>query len=281
MIIDAHQHFWKLDLPFVYGWLQEPQHAPICRDFLPDDLKPHLQCTGVDRTVFVQTQHNVEENRWALKLADAYEFIAGVVGWVDLASSACEEQLTEFLGNPKFVGVRHVTQAEPDDDFIVRPDIVRGLRVLQKHQVPFDLLFFTQHLKHAATLAELLPELPMVIDHLSKPKIKNQITEGWVNDLRNAARYPNVFCKLSGMVTEADWKNWKLADLKPYVETALEAFGPERCMFGSDWPVCELAASYEDVFAALKDIVSSLSPTEQSRIFGGTAQKFYDLDLHP
>ncbi len=279
MIIDAHQHFWNLDLPFEYGWLHEPQHAPICRNFLPDDLKPHLQSAGVDRTVFVQTQHDVEENRWVLKLAETNEFIAGVVGWVDLASPACEDQLMEFLGNPKFVGIRHVTQAEPDDDFIVRSDIVSGLRILQKHQVPFDLLFLTQHLQHAATLSGLLPELPMVIDHLSKPKIKNQITEGWAKDLRNAAQYPNVFCKLSGMVTEADWKNWKPADLKPYVETALEAFGPERCMFGSDWPVCELAASYEDVFAALKDILSSLSPTEQAQIFGETAGKFYDMKL--
>ncbi len=241
MIIDAHQHFWKLDLPFEYRWLHEPQHAPICRDFLPADLKPHLQATGVDRTVFVQTQHNLEENRWVLEMAKRDAFIAGVVGWVDLASEQCEEQLLEFTGNPKFVGIRHITQAEPDDDFIVRPDILRGLRVLQKHQVPFDLLFFTQHLKHAATLAGLLPDLPMVIDHLSKPKIKARITEGWADDLKKAARYPNVFCKLSGMVTEADWQHWKPADLKPYVETALEAFGPERCMFGSDWPVCELA----------------------------------------
>lgn len=279
MIIDSHQHFWQLDLPFEYGWLHEPQHKPICRNFLPTDLKTHLQATGVTKTVFVQTQHNVEENRWVLEMTKDHDFVAGVVGWVDLASESCEEQLSEFVGNPKFVGIRHVTQAEPDDNFIVRPDIIRGLKVLQKHQVPFDLLFFTQHLKHAATLAATLPELPMVIDHLSKPKIKDRNIHDWSLDLRRAAAFPNIYCKLSGMVTEADWKNWMPADLKPYVEIALEAFGPERCMFGSDWPVCELAGSYETVFSTLRELTQSLSPSEQNLIFGETAQRFYRLQV--
>jgi L-fuconolactonase len=279
MIIDSHQHFWKLDLPFEYGWLHEPQHEPICRDFLPTDLKTHLQATGVTKTVFVQTQHNVEENRWVLEMTKDHDFIAGVVGWVDLASESCEEQLSEFLGNPKFVGIRHVTQAEPDDNFIIRPDIMRGLKVLQKHQVPFDLLFFIQHLKHAATLATALPDLPMVIDHLSKPKIKDQNINDWSLDLRRAAAFPNIYCKLSGMVTEADWKNWKPADLKPYVDIALEAFGAERCMFGSDWPVCELAGSYETVFSTLQELTQTLSTSEQNLIFGETAQRFYRLQV--
>ena len=187
------------------------------------------------------------------------------------------KQLSEFLGHPKFVGIRHITQAEPDDNFIIRPDIVRGLKVLQKHMVPFDLLFFTQHLKHAATLAEMLPELRMVIDHLSKPKIREQILDGWQHDLENAARYPNICCKLSGMVTNADWKNWKPADLKPYVETALEFFGPSRCMFGSDWPVCELAAPYEIVFSALNEVLGPITASERTQIFSETAQRFYGL----
>ena len=279
MIIDSHQHFWKLDLPFEYGWLHESQHKKICRDFLPADLNTHLQTTGISKTVFVQTQHNVAENRWVLEMAKEHDFIAGIVGWVDLASESCEDQLSEFLDNPRFVGIRHITQAEPDDDFIVRPDIVRGLRVLQKHQVPFDLLFFTQHLKHAATLAAALPELPMVIDHLSKPKIKDQNLLDWSRDLQQAARFPNVFCKLSGMVTEADWDHWKPADLKPFVEIALEAFGPERCMFGSDWPVCELAASYETVFSTLRELTQKLTVNEQNLIFGETAKRFYRLQV--
>jgi L-fuconolactonase len=279
MLIDSHQHFWKLDLPFAYGWLQEEQHSPICRNFLPDDLRPHLAATKVQKTVFVQTQHDLEENRWALQLAEQHDFIAGIVGWVDLASAACERQLSEFVGTSKFVGIRHITQAEPDDNFIVRDEILRGLRVLEKHRVPFDLLFFTQHLKHVTTLAQALPELPMVIDHLSKPKIKAGLIDGWQDDLRNAARYPNVYCKLSGMITEADWTHWKPADLRPYVETAIEAFGPERCMFGSDWPVCELAGSYEDVLSSLKEALGAISPAEERQIFGETAQKFYRLDL--
>lgn len=277
MIVDAHHHFWKLDLPFEYGWLRTPQHTPICRDYLPADLVPHLKHTGVQKTVFVQTQHNVEENRWVLKLAEQNSFIAGVVGWVDLASEQCEEQLLEFKDNPKFVGVRHITHDEPDVDFIVRPDVIRGLKVLQKHKVPFDLLFYVQHLKHAATLGRELPELPMVVDHISKPKIRERKIDGWKQDLQTAAACPNIFCKLSGMVTEADWKAWKPADLKPYVDVALEAFGAERCMFGTDWPVCELAGTYEQVFEALDTVTSSLSETERGHIFGQTAINFYGL----
>lgn len=277
MRIDAHQHFWKLDLPFNYGWLHTAQHEPICRNYLPADLLPHLQATGIDKSVFVQTQHDLAENRWVLQLAAQNDFIAGVVGWVDLASPNCERQLEEFRANPKFVGIRHITHDEPNEDFIVQPEIIRGLQVLQKHNVPFDLLFYTKHLKHAVTLGKQLPDLPMVIDHLAKPKIREQITAGWLEDLQAAAKFPNIYCKLSGMVTEADWSAWKPADLKPYVDAALEAFGPERCMFGTDWPVCELAASYEQVHDALSDLLVGLSDSERSQIFGQTAAKFYQL----
>lgn len=277
MIIDAHQHFWELNLPFDYEWLHTQQHEPICRSYLPADLQVHLQNCGIDRSVFVQTQHDVAENRWVLDLAAENEFIAGIVGWVDLTAEDCEQQLAEFRDHPKFVGIRHVVQDEEHDNFIIRADVIRGLRVLEKHGVPYDLLFYTKHLKHAATLGRLLPDLPMVIDHLSKPKIKAGITAGWQDDLRAAAQFPNIYCKLSGMVTEADWQNWKPADLKPYVETALEAFGPARCMFGSDWPVCELAGTYEQVYQALVDILGPISPSERKQIFGSTAQTFYDL----
>ncbi len=281
MIIDAHQHFWQKSLSFDYSWLDAPQHKAINKDFLPADLLKNISQVGVEKTVFVQTQHNVEENRWALGLADQHDFIAGVVGWVDLASPKCEEQLLEFKDNPKFVGIRHITQDEPDDDFIIRDDVRRGLKVLEKHGVPFDLLFYVKHLKHAALIAKEFPNLPMVIDHLAKPRIKEQVTEDWVNNFREAAKQPNVYCKLSGMVTEADWEIWKPADLKPYVETALEAFTPQRCMYGSDWPVCELAASYKDVFNALKEIVGPLTESEHAAIFGKTANEFYGLNLIP
>lgn len=277
MILDAHQHFWQLSQPFDYGWLKSPQHAPINRDFLPTDLLPLIQQTGVDRTIFVQTQHNLAENRWVLKLAEQNDWLVGVVGWVDLASPACEEQLLEFKSHPKFVGVRHITQDEPDDNFIIRHDVIRGLKVLEKHHVPFDLLFYVKHLHHAVTLAKELPNLPMVIDHLAKPRIKEQSVADWLPHLQAAAKFPNIYCKLSGMVTEADWKHWQPRDLKPYVNAALESFGPERLMFGSDWPVCELAGSYSQVVEALRELLAELSPAEQAMIWGETAAKFYGI----
>lgn len=278
-MIDSHQHFWQLDQPFDYDWLKSAVHAPIHRTYLPQDLLPHLQKCGIDHSVFVQTQHNIEENRWVLKLAEANDFVAGVVGWVDLASEQCEQQLLEFSDHPKFVGIRHVVQDEPNPDFIIQPNILRGLRVLEKHQVPYDLLFYTQHLKHAVAVADAVPNLKLVIDHLSKPEIRDGKIDAWAQDLKAAASRPNVYCKLSGMVTEADWGNWKAQDLQPYVDVALEAFGPQRCMYGSDWPVCELAASYEEVFQSLKTCIDRLSDSEQAAILHHTAASFYSLDI--
>lgn len=280
MIVDAHHHFWDRSLPeFDHSWQETEQHKKICRDFLPQHLAPHLKSKGVDKTVFVQTQHNTAENDWVLNLAAENDWIAGVVGWVDLAGDDCEAQIEKYKSMDKFVGVRHITQAEPDDDFIVSDPILRGLGLLEKHDVAFDLLFFVKHLKHAATVAKKFPSLRLVIDHLAKPVIKNGDMQVWQDDLIAAAELPNVYCKLSGMVTEADWENWKPADLKPYVELALENFGPERCMFGSDWPVCELAATYEEVFDALTDCIGGLSADEKSHVLGQTAISFYRLKV--
>jgi L-fuconolactonase len=279
MIIDAHQHFWQFSQPFDYRWLDAPKLARIRRDYLPDDLAPLLRQAGVDRTVFVQTQHNLAENRWVLGLAEQYDWIAGVVGWVDLASPACEDQVLEFKAHPKFVGVRHITQDEPDDDFILRADVQRGLAVLEKHAVPFDLLFYVKHLRHAATVAARFPGLPLVIDHLAKPHIKDRQIDDWLPHLQAAARFPNVHCKLSGLITEADWANWKPADLRPYMQAALEAFGPQRCLFGSDWPVCELAGSYVAVKEALVEALGPISEADRAAIFGGNAERFYGLKV--
>jgi len=276
-ILDSHQHFWKRSLPFDYRWLEAPELAPICRDFLPEDLEPHLKSCGISESIFVQTQHNVEENRWVLGLAETHPFLAGVVGWVDLASTQVEQQIEEFAARPKFLGVRHVTQDEPDDNFIVRPEILRGLRLLEKHQVPFDLLFYVKHLRHVPRLAAELPNLKMVIDHLAKPQIKSAGLDAWKADFQKAAAYPNVYCKLSGMVTEAKWNAWTTNDLKPYVDIALESFGPGRLMYGSDWPVCELAGSYAQVFEATRSLTSQLSESEQQKIFRDTARSFYNL----
>jgi L-fuconolactonase len=201
------------------------------------------------------------------------------VGWIDLASPDCERELEACRQHAKFVGVRHVTHDEPDDDFIVREDVLRGLKTLERHRVPFDLLFFVRHLRHAATLARKFPQLPLVLDHLAKPMIKARRFDNWEANFREAASYPNVYCKLSGMVTEADWNTWGPADLKPYVEIALDAFGPMRCMFGSDWPVCELAASYGEVCSAVREILQFVSESERAQIFGQTAISFYGLDL--
>jgi len=277
--IDAHQHFWDLALSdtFDYRWLSADDKKAIQRTYLPEDLRPQIEAAGIDRTIFVQTQHNLAENDWVLQLAAQHPFIAGVVGWVDLASADCETQVLALKEQPKFVGVRHITQDEVDDDFIVRPEILRGLRILEKHQVPFDLLFFVKHLRHVTTLAEAFPNLPMVIDHLAKPEIASGRMETWRDDFIAAAEHPNVYCKLSGMVTEADWQHWSVDDLSPYVDLALECFWPARLMFGSDWPVCELAATYAEVVAALRELLSSLSTAETEQIFGQTAENFYGL----
>ena len=277
-VIDAHQHFWdRSQGEFDYAWQQVPGLEKICRDFLPDDLRPQLMQTCVDRTILVQTQHNLSENRWALALAKSHDFIAGIVGWVDLTSPHCQQQLQESLQDPAFVGVRHVVQDEPDEDFIIRPDVLRGLSVLEQHGMPFDLLFYARHLRHTPTVAGHCPELPLVIDHLSKPAIKTGELKIWRAELRAAAGCENVYCKLSGLVTEADWDRWSIVDLRPYFETALECFGPERLMFGSDWPVCQLAASYDEVLTVTRKLIGELSPHEQSQIMGGTASRFYRL----
>ena len=280
MIVDSHHHFWDRSLTqFDNSWQENDGLEKICKTFLPETLKPLIDSAGVDKTVFVQTQHNIEENHWVLGLAEQHDWIAGVVGWVDLASPDCESQIEEFKDHPKFVGVRHVVQDEPNDDFIVSDDVMRGLGLLAKHEVPYDLLFFVKHLKHAVTVAEKFHNLKFVINHLAKPVIKEAKTEGWIEHFQAAAKCPNVWCKISGMVTEADWENWKPADLKPYVDSALENFGAGRCMFGSDWPVCELAASYQQVFDAMVECIGGVSESEKAKILGQNAIEYYGLNV--
>jgi len=276
-VVDSHQHFWQLRQPFDHRWLDESELAPIHRDYLPADLKPLIRQAGVDRTIVVQSQHDRRESDWLFALAEENDFVAGVVAWLDLASPDCEQQLDEYRRHPKFVGVRHMTHNEADDDFIVREDILRGLKMLERHRVPFDLLFFPRHLHHAATVARMFPELPLVLDHLSKPMIKARRLDDWEASFREAASFSNVYCKLSGMVTEADWNAWTKVDLRPYVDIALSAFGPTRCMFGSDWPVCELAGTYSEVCIALRELLKANSESERENIFGQTAASFYGL----
>ncbi len=280
VVVDSHHHFWDRTMSqFDHSWQETEGFENICHSFLPQDLKPLLEQTGVQKTVLVQTQHDVAETEWFLQLADENDFVAGVVGWVDLQTDRCEQQLLAHREHPKFVGVRHVVQDEPDDDFIIRPAVLDGLRVLEKHAVPYDLLFYSKHLKNAAAVADHVPNLKLVIDHLSKPQIKSGEIRQWQMEMHEAAKRENLFCKISGMITEADWQNWKIEDLKPYVETVLECFGPSRLMFGTDWPVCLLAGSYQQAFDSVQQCVGSLSDDEARQLFGETASNFYSLNL--
>jgi L-fuconolactonase len=273
--IDAHVHFWRIE-QYASHWMQGPL-APLKRDFLPDDLAPLLAANGVDGAIFVQAQPVESDNDWVLGLAERHPWIVGVVGWVDLTADDVEERIERLRANPRFCGIRHITHDEPDDDWILRDDVGRGLAALERLGVPFDLLFFVKHLPHAATLARRHPRLRFVIDHLAKPRIAAGSIDDWLPAFRAAAAEPNVFCKLSGMVTEADWLRWSPADLRPYVDHALASFGPERLMRGSDWPVCTLAGSYARVTAALDEAIVALSGAERAAILGGTARRFYGL----
>jgi L-fuconolactonase len=275
MRVDAHQHFWRYD-PAEYDWIGEGMER-LARDYLPADLAPLLTAEGIAGSVAVQARQTIEETRWLLGLAAKHPAILGVVGWVDLRSSEAGEQLREFAANPRFVGVRHVVQNEPDVRFLLGEAFVGGLRQLHGFGLTYDLLLFPPQLPAAVELAGMMPEQPFVLDHLAKPLIKPGILDPWQADLRALACHPNVSCKLSGLVTEAAWQGWKRADFAPYLEVALEAFGPKRLMLGSDWPVCLLAAEYPDVVGIVTEFIARLSDSEQALILGGTASRFYGL----
>ena len=278
-VVDAHQHYWEVER-FDYRW-PEQGIPSLDRDFLPRDLEPRLAEAGVERTVLVQVLHTLGETEWMLDLADRHPSIAGVVGWVDLTRDpdGVATDLEAVRSHSRLVGIRHLVHEEPDDDWLARPDVVRGLGVLEAHGVPYDLLLRPQHLRHVPNLSEAAPDLPMVIDHIAKPLMGDGVVEPWGTEFRAAAENPNVWCKLSGMITEADHAAWTPADLAPYVEIALDAFGTGRLMFGSDWPVCTLAASYGSVIAALREVLGGIEPAVEEALFGANAVAFYRLDL--
>ena len=276
MIVDAHQHFWQVGR-FNYPWMTSDL-AVLYRDYLPPDLEPELRKNGVNQTVLVQASNSVAESRWLLNLADENDFIAGVVGWVDLASPEVDAQLSELTAHPKFKGVRHLVESEPADDWLVQPAVISGLQRLSEYGLSYDLLAHTRHLRHATTVAERCSELRFVIDHLAKPPIAKHGFEEWAQEFRALASFPNMYCKLSGLVTEADWNSWTTDDLRPYVDCALEWFGPERLMFGSDHPVCLLAASYERVLGSFQELLKSLDTEDHERVFGENARTFYRLN---
>jgi L-fuconolactonase len=273
--IDTHQHFWKYN-PSEYPWMGEGMES-LKRDYLPADLAPLLAAEGINGTVAVQARQTVEESRWLLELAEGNPFIKGVVGWVDLRDPKVERQLEPLSRHPKFRGVRHIVHDEPDDRFLMRKVFVDGIARLADFGLTYDLLLFPRHLPVACELVRLFPEQPFVLDHISKPPIKEHALEPWAADIRRLARFPNVSCKISGMVTEADWKAWKPDDFKPYLDVVFECFGAKRLMVGSDWPVCTLAASYSQVLQIAGEYISSLSPDEQAAVWGGNAKGFYRL----
>lgn len=275
MKIDAHQHFWQYS-PQDFTWITEDM-SMIRRNFLPQDLLPELEKANYHGCVAVQAAQSEDETRFLLSEAEAHPFVKGVVGWVDLQSIQVDDRLAVFASSGRLVGVRHVVQSEPDDQFMLRPTFLNGIKLLEKYNLAYDILIYPKQLPAAVQFVKKNPNQRFVLDHLAKPYIKDNLLEPWSSHLHALATYDNVYCKLSGLVTEADWYNWSPEDFIPYLEVALDAFGTNRLMIGSDWPVCTLAANYEEVMQIVEDYVSDLSTNEQARILGLNAVDFYRL----
>ncbi|WP_406398129.1 amidohydrolase family protein [Streptomyces sp. NBC_00879] len=278
-IIDAHHHVWDLAVRD-QDWITGPELAPVRGDFSLDDLAPEARAEGVRATVLVQTVTVAGETPELLALADGSDLVAGVVGWTDLTAPGVADTLAglrELPGGDRLVGIRHQVQGEPDPRWLLRPDVQGGLAAVAAAGLVYDLVVRPHQLPAAAEAAARLPGLTFVLDHLGKPPIAARELEPWAGEVRALAARPNAVCKLSGMVTEAAWSTWSTPDLRPYAETVLEAFGPDRLMFGSDWPVCRLAASYAEVVAAARALTHRLSEGERTAVFEGTARRVYGL----
>lgn len=277
MIIDSHHHLWKFSAG-EYPWIDESMEV-LRRDYLPQDLLRESETTGTEGTVVIQARQNMEETRWLLDLAGKHPFIRGVVGWVDLRSPVLQSQLEEFAGKGKLVGVRHVIQDEPDEGFMLLPQFVRGIGMLREQNLVYDLLLFPRHLVHAVKLVGMFPDQRFVLDHMAKPCIASGALQPWKDHIESLAALPNVWCKISGMVTEADRKVWKYEDFIPYMEVVTRAFGIERIMLGSDWPVCRLAGEYEEVLGIPLRYFSGFSRDSKERIYRSNAMECYQLDI--
>lgn len=272
MIVDAHQHFWDLTTG-TYPWLT-PEQGVLYRTYRPEELRPQLAAAGVDATVLVQSADSVEETDALLAIADAHDFVAAVVGWVPLTRpDEAAEAIAGYRRHPKFRGVRHLIHDEPDPDWVVQDTVLESLGLLAEAGLTFDVVsLLPRHLDHVVTIAERHPGLRIVIDHLSKPRIRERGWQPWAGQLARAAALPNVYAKVSGLVTEADHEHWTEDDLRPYVEHAIQVFGPERLMAGSDWPVALLASDYLTVWRTTSSL---LSGTDRARVLGKTAGSFY------
>jgi L-fuconolactonase len=278
VIVDAHHHFWdpgRADYPWMIG-----SYAPIRRPFGPDDLAPLLTANGVDATVLVQTRSSLDETREFLAIAAGTPFVRGVVGWMDLTDPGVADAVAELRAGPggdRLVGIRHQVHDEPDPEWLLRDDVRRGIRAVGEAGLVYDLLVRTRELPAALAVVEALPDVRFVIDHIAKPPIRDGVRQPWADRLAAFAALEHVACKLSGMVTEADWRQWQPADLAPYVDHVLAVFGPRRVLFGSDWPVCLLAASYDRVLATARELSDGLSAADTAALFGDTATEVYRL----
>ncbi|HMR84681.1 MAG TPA: amidohydrolase family protein [Niabella sp.] len=273
--IDSHQHFWVFD-PARDSWIDDSMKK-IQRDFLPKNLKPVLDENGIDGCVVVQSDQSEVENLFQLTNAMQNDFVKGVVGWVDLRAKNIEDKLAHYSYYQKMKGFRHVLQGEQDRALMLKKRFMNGISLLEKYKFTYDILIFPDQLKYAKKLAGAFPHQKFVIDHIAKPYIKDGKIDGWKQDMQAIARLPNVYCKISGMVTEADWKKWKPADFTPYLDVVVEAFSPKRILYGSDWPVCLVAAPYKKMKAIVDGYFASFSENEKRAFYGGNAVKFYDL----
>jgi L-fuconolactonase len=275
-MIDAHQHFWHFD-PVRDAWITEGVMSVIRRDFLPDDLQPILAQNGFDGCIAVQADQSEAETQFLLELAEQYHFIKGVVGWVDLKANKLSERLDYFKAFKKLKGFRHILQGEKPE-FMLEPRFTEGVRQLGRRGYTYDILVFPKHLKAVKLFLKQLDNQPFIIDHIAKPYIKKGLIKEWAKDIKTIAQYDHVFCKISGMVTEADWQGCRETDFKPYLDIVFEAFGTDRIVYGSDWPVCLLAATYEAQLSIVSHYCAQLSAAERDKIMGGNALRFYKFD---
>ena len=275
MVIDSHHHFWNYT-DEDYGWIDDSM-SPVRRDFLPSDLKEAIQIAGVDGVISVQARQSLEETDWLLKMSEENDFIMGVTGWLPLVDNDIENLIGRYVSHEKFKAVRHVIHDEEDDNFILRKDFNRGVSKLFKHDLVYEILIFEKHLPQTISFVDQHPEQVFVLDHIGKPRIKENVLSPWRENMAELAKRENVFCKMSGMVTEADFKLWTPAQLQPYADVILDSFGAERVMFGSDWPVCLVASEYDQWLNTVKDFIKQLSKNEQELILGGNARRVYGV----
>ena len=276
MKIDSHQHFWEFDKVLDKSWINDSMSV-LRRDFSPTQVQPLMLENGIEGCVAVQADQTEDETHYLLGLAEKYNIIKGVVGWVDFRAPNIDERLEYFSGFKALKGFRHIVQGEKEDDFLLRKDFCDGISLLKKYNFTYDILIYPKHLKHAIKFVDKFPDQKFVVDHIAKPFIKAQAIDEWEEDLRVFGKYENVYCKMAGLVTEADWDNWSLSDFTSYISITLDIFGTNRVMFGSDWPVCLPSASYSEVCEIIEKNTSFLSPEEKEKLWGLNCSDFYSL----